>query len=616
VGIAAPPVIVKERAPQRARADTRGRRHLGHDQDRGFWAAWGPEIAIIATLAGALPLLAAAVFHSLGHPTSDDWSYLASLANLAQHGTINLNQWASTFELGQLLLVSPLYLLFGVHPVLAVLWVWVVGMVGLFGLAQMARRCGLPRGVTLVALAALSLSPLYFQLSTTFMTDVPCFTLIVLGVNLWMGCEDRARFGARRWAALALITVAFSLREVALFAALPILGEPILEAHQRGNSARRTKLIAGAMAWGVLLLVAYRWRQGLPSSTTSALHVSISPLFQPWLKGWLPAMFGLFLLPVLVATQPRSMLTTVIRRHRRATAALVVCFFLIPAAVIVVSARVDPASVQLGNIVSDDLFMPIAFRVALSLLGLVSFVAIVLVLVGGFEARSLLNAEERRRAGGLTSVIVAYAVGLMGGGAFGLLVWDRYWFVVLAFVAVLVGMAGKLGRQAMAETARTVPAIPPARTGKRNWLVAASLGLIALYSAGVLTDISALRDGSFNFAEHAATQLPAPYGAEDISVSLQWIGWTYLTNPAVTFDRLGPNDFRIESHDAAGSYWVIDDGSVSMCSIYAVETRSGRNLHKTIPGTVQSSPVIHGLFTSFRFALVRLGAKQQCHRYF
>ncbi len=129
-------------------------------------------------------------------------------------------------------------------------------------------------------------------------------------------------------------------------------------------------------------------------------------------------------------------------------------------------------------------------------------------------------------------------------------------------------------------------------------------------------DVGALRDGSYNFAEQASAQLPAPYGPMDISVSLQWIGSTYLTNPAVTFQRKGPNDFRIESHDPAGSYWVIDDGSVSMCSPFAVETANGSTLNKRIPGTVLTSPVIHGLFTSYRFSLVRLGSAPQCHRYF
>src|SRR5581483_9353489 len=182
VGIAAPPVIVEERALQTSRAHGRGPQRRQRDRPTGFWATWGLETSVILMLAGVLPLVAAGVFHSLGHPTSDDWSYLASLANWAQHGTINLNQWASTFELGQLVLVSPLYVLFGVHPVLAVLWVWAVGMVGLFGLASVARRCGLSRGVVLVALATLSICPLYFGLSTTFMTDVPCFSFIVLGV--------------------------------------------------------------------------------------------------------------------------------------------------------------------------------------------------------------------------------------------------------------------------------------------------------------------------------------------------------------------------------------------------------------------------------------------------
>jgi hypothetical protein len=36
------------------------------------WTRWGWEVLLIVTLAGALPLLVAAHYHSLGQPTSDD----------------------------------------------------------------------------------------------------------------------------------------------------------------------------------------------------------------------------------------------------------------------------------------------------------------------------------------------------------------------------------------------------------------------------------------------------------------------------------------------------------------------------------------------------------------
>ncbi|HEY1827401.1 MAG TPA: hypothetical protein VGF87_05240 [Acidimicrobiales bacterium] len=573
-------------------------------------ATWGWEIALIVALAGALPLLAAARLHSLGKPMFDDWSYLNSLAHLAQHGTVNLNHWASIFEVGQLLLACPLYLLFGVHPVLADLWVLVLGMVGLLGVVYLGRRCGLPRGLVLLLLTTLIVCPLYFQVSTTFMTDVPCFTFMVLALCLWIGCKDPSRFDARRWTALGLATIAFTIREPAAVVALPILYEPIISAHRRRDRRSRNRTLLLAAAWVVLLGAMWEWREGLPSgSAVTASSATLAPLFRPWVNGWLPAMLGLFLIPILLASSPRALISGVARHHRRLTAAIVFGCFLVPLMGIAALAASQPIEVQLGNVISIDGFLPLWLRLGLSLLGLAALTAGVLVFVAYHQGRQRIAAADRRSLNGLITVTLVYAAVLLAGTVTGLVTSDRYWLIVIALSALVIGKVGT-------ELRPPAPVAPAAKkTAWRPVMVGASLLALLFYGAAIYADTGAERAGLFNFADQAVSHLPTGDGPEDLDVSWVWDGGVYTADPSITPVLVQPGVYRFSASDGSGSTFTINSntGGAVTCAPFAV--RQTTDVTATHPQALWTSPISHGLLVSYRFYLVRqaLSPASGCH---
>ncbi len=561
------------------------------------WKSWSWEIGLILTLAGLFPLLVAAHFQSLGKPTFDDWSYLNSLATLARHGTFNFNHWASVFEVGQLLLVAPLYVVFGVHPVLAELWVWFVGLIGLFGLASLGRRCGVPRGVGLMILATLGVSPLFFRLDTTFMTDIPCFTCIVLALCLWTGCTNQSRFEARRWIALAVVTLAFSIREEAALVALPILYEPIFSAHRRGDRPARGRYLALAAVWVALLGALWMWRQGnLTSTANSPLTLAMRPFLQLWITGWLPAMLGLFMLPVLMVISPWHLISSTRRERPRLTVALVAVLFVAPLLGLFSLASSSPLLVQLGNVISIDPDMPIALRVLLSVIGLASFMALTLTLIGCYDARRRFTPQDRRRLGGLSVVAVAYSAALLAGTLGGLLMSDRYWFVTIALSALVLGRAGSVLR-------------PPADSNKSSWSVrwgsVIALIVLVFYGAAVTVDDGAYLYGMANFAPAAASALPPGFGLQDINDYWVWYASSYTSDPAITpVLTATPHEYRYAASDGSGSYFYIGTtGSVGICAPFRVEYTT--DVNAKIPQAIAIGPVSHGLFASYRFYLVR-----------
>jgi hypothetical protein len=552
-------------------------------------------------MAGVLPLLAASRYDALGQATSDDWSYLTSLAHLTQQGSINFNHWGTVFELGQLLLVSPLYAIFGVHPVLAVLWVWAVGMAGVLGLAYLGRRCGVRRSVTLLLITTLMLCPLFLQLDTTFMTDVPCFTFMVIALCLWIDCRDRSRFEWRRWAALGVATAAFTIREPAAFVAVPILLEPLVMAHRSGDTRRRLACALGPAAWVTGLGALWVWRQGISTSGWEPpIHLTPLAFLDPWINGWLPSMLGLFLLPILLTLSPWNLLPRVVRRHRGAT--LVVAFLAaVPLVGILTLLGTSPRSIQLGNYVSLDSALPLGWRLLLSVVGLISCAAIALILYAAARSRRTLFADGSRSVWGLSAVILTYSAFIVGARLVGIQLWDRYWLIALALGGVVLNLVGRR----MHANLGTSPTRPSLRRGS----IAAVLGLLAFLGAATYSDTAALLAGEWNFADQATTHLPPGYGPRDISVDWLWNATVYTSGTAVR-PMLTHDDgiYRYPSGDASGSFMFIYHGLVETCAPFTVKTVGRSQLPPTDAAFV--GPVVRGLFASYRFVLVHQTPKE------
>ena len=567
---------------------------------------WGWEVLLVVSLAGILPLLGAAHYHSLGQPTSDDWSYLRTLATFSQHGTFNLNHWGTVFELGQVVVVAPLYVLFGVHPVVAMLWVEVVGAIGLLGLSYLGRHCGVSRNVTLLIVATVGLCPLFFRLDVSFMTDVPSFTLMIIALCLWTGCRRTSRYEWRRWLALGVAGLAFTFREPTALVAVPILLEPLVASHRRGD---RSGLLRNGVVGAVFFMTLgtlWVWRQSITSKGwEDPFRLTPSPLLHVWVTGWLPALLGLFMLPVLLTLSPWNLVPAVARRRPKTVFAILSFGVLLPLVWSELTLAKSPWLFQIGNFDAVDASLPPILRAAIYVVGLLSFATCAVIVLGAARSGSALSAADRRTTNGLVAVVIASAAFILGSCLIGLPTWDRYWLVVVALGGLVLDRAGA--------ALRSVLDVVPSRPLLRRWGIGGAMALVALFAGAIYTDSAAANAGEWNFATTTAAHLPGGQGAQDLSAQWTWDG-NLFSGPALagstsTSSLHGEAGTYIQTtHDGTGSAFFIDHRYVGTCAPWTV-VATGDGV--AVPaGAVLISQPSRGLFASFRFVLVHKPIKE------
>jgi len=160
-------------------------------------------------------------------PINDDWAYAWSARHFAETGEIRFHEWLFTsFQL----LSSPLLtqILWGSTFLIAAgefsftalrLSTMVMGLVGVLGtyyLLKELRRDGI---FAFTGAFVISVNPIYFELSNSFMTDVPFYALFV--VSLLFFARTLRRFDVFDYAlATVLCCAAILIRQVGL--ALPL----------------------------------------------------------------------------------------------------------------------------------------------------------------------------------------------------------------------------------------------------------------------------------------------------------------------------------------------------------------------------------------------------------
>jgi hypothetical protein len=314
-------------------------------------------------------------------------------------------------------------------------------------------------------------------------------------------------------------------------------------------------------------------------------------------------MLGLFLLPVLLTLSPWTLMRRTAHQRPGLTAAMVLAFGVVPTLGVVALASSDPIQVQLGNVISIDPFMPLALRVALSLIGLASFTSVSLVLVACVDGRRTMAAADRRTLGGLALVALPYSAFLLVGTLLSMVMSDRYWLVVIALAALGLARAVPL-----VSDPTDVTATASSGAGRR-WGVGLSVALLALYGLAVCADTAALRAGGTNFATAVAATLPPGDGPLDISMNPAWDGSFYTADPA----RLGVlrhGEFRYAADDGTRSFfYVATTGTgAGVCSPYAVRTTT--QLTGPVPHALIVSSISRGLFGSLRFFLIHQSVEQ------
>lgn len=205
---------------------------------------------------------------AIGIPRDDDWSYLKTAFTFYRTGVIDLNGWAYTTLLGQLVLAWPVIAFFGAS--IAALQ----GMVAVLSVLGIILGYSLLRRVTTRAIATLAMvtavaGPIYGTVSTNFMTDVPVLTLqmatLLLGVIALQKSHPWPWLAASSMAGIA----AFSIRQSGIIALVVVW---VVLAGRRWVERRR---VWSALGWAAAIAAAivpiYIYRQSLPNGVYSAL---------------------------------------------------------------------------------------------------------------------------------------------------------------------------------------------------------------------------------------------------------------------------------------------------------------------------------------------------------
>ena len=117
-------------------------------------------------------------------PLNDDWAFARGAFGLAHGEGIHYSRWSSMPQLGQWLCARPFIEIFGESHAALRLSTIVLSLLGVLAFFDLLRQAGLAPPRAAFVSACLALNPLFFELSGTFLTDVPAlaFSLVALAL--------------------------------------------------------------------------------------------------------------------------------------------------------------------------------------------------------------------------------------------------------------------------------------------------------------------------------------------------------------------------------------------------------------------------------------------------
>lgn len=115
-------------------------------------------------------------------PTNDDWSYSYSVKTFLETGKLELTGWVSMPIVSQVMWGYLFTLLFGFSFEILRISTIILSLLGLTAFYFLLKEITSSLYLTLIALLLVAFNPIYFLLSSSFMTDVPFFTFSIISV--------------------------------------------------------------------------------------------------------------------------------------------------------------------------------------------------------------------------------------------------------------------------------------------------------------------------------------------------------------------------------------------------------------------------------------------------
>ncbi|MBV6655580.1 MAG: glycosyltransferase family 39 protein, partial [Mameliella sp.] len=258
---------------------------------------------------GLLWIIAGLIAWPMGDfPLDDDWSYAEAVKHWVDTSTYWVSDWPAMTLFTQVIWGGVFAKVFGFSFTILRWSTLVIGAIGIWAFRQTLVQLKFPDHWQLLVLLTLVFNPLFFELSFTFMTDIPFLSLMAIALYAYLNAFETNQF--KWWAAATLACIlSVLLRQMALL--LPIcmgiallLGKPRLQSF---GWALGSTLLTYLSLKGYVF-----WQEHTPTGLPAAFgkpEQLLSILSWDYISGKVSQLSGLYLLYLGGMLLPVSLLT-------------------------------------------------------------------------------------------------------------------------------------------------------------------------------------------------------------------------------------------------------------------------------------------------------------------
>jgi 4-amino-4-deoxy-L-arabinose transferase-like glycosyltransferase len=244
---------------------------------------------------------------AIGIPRNDDAFYIRTAFHFAESGNfVPVSSYPTLF--GQVFMSYPIIRLFGENIAALQIMVLMVGVIALFVLYMFFRNY-FSKVHSAVFVLALGLSPIFANISISYMTDVPAFSFQIFSLFFISKSHSAQKHNSLYFSAAGLMAfVAFSIRQSGITVVVTVIVVGYLATRQ-SDRLKLNVVFFNAMVLCFTAFAFYYWR-------------SLSPLYRSYPVNWeqftnpvsflatslatIGMTYGLYLLPVMFLVSPRK----------------------------------------------------------------------------------------------------------------------------------------------------------------------------------------------------------------------------------------------------------------------------------------------------------------------
>jgi 4-amino-4-deoxy-L-arabinose transferase-like glycosyltransferase len=405
-------------------------------------------VLIVGFVYGALVCFWTSRNGALGIPRNDDAFYIRTAFHFAETGHfVPVSSYPTLF--GQVLISYPVIRIFGESISALQILALVIGVLGLCSLYELFRD-SLSQIHSATCVLILGLSPIFANISMSFMTDIPAFSFQVFSLLLISKFYSSHKHNILYYCAASIMAfIAFSIRQTGITAVVTVIVIGVLE-NRRIGRLKLNVLVFSQVALLGSVVVFYFWRSRSP--LYSSYPIDWKQFTNPFTffadsVSTMGMTYGLYLMPIILLINPRKFL---LKRTRSTVVGESALVFLLMFTFFIL--RPKPIGnyfsrfVAYGATVNAETYDVLSGREwqLLQIIGLVTTLVFCVVL-----ARWSMQAVKDRTIGASSDPVIIVAmltsIGFMAlafrGGGF-----DRYGLMLIPLLpAALIRFASELG---------------------------------------------------------------------------------------------------------------------------------------------------------------------------